>query len=112
MLDNEGWNVRDNIATTTSMKDKLLNPGESEIVEITFEWNLADGAIGERFNEAEITAYANKYDAIDITEDNKDKEGLLVTLKTGSNSIAIVTVVTFAIGVVALGVVGIKSKLR
>ena len=69
---------------------------------ITLEWKLAKGPIGLKSNEAEITEYANDYDAEDVTKDNKDNADLLVTVKTGSNVIAVVTIITVIVGFIAI----------
>ena len=112
LVNNNGeWIVNGNKAISTSLSNKLINPGESEVIEITFEWNLAEGEIGTRRNEAEITAYANDYDAEDVTKDNKDGEDILVTLKTGSQAIAGITIIAIFTSIVALGVFEIRRKI-
>ena len=110
LISQDGWTVENNKAVTKSLENVLLNPGESKTVELTFEWNLATGTIGSRINEAQITAYANEYDAKDVTEDNKDNEELLVTLKTGSEAIKYIGMATLYVSIVALGVLAIKRK--
>ena len=111
LMEDEKWTLNGNTAVSTALKDTELNPGESTILEITFEWNLAEGNIGERRNEAEITAYANEYDAEDITKDNKDGEDLLVSIKTGSEVIKIVEMIAMYTAVFALGVYFVKRKV-
>ena len=111
LQDNGDWTLNGNKAVSTVLSDTLLNPGESATIEITFEWNLADGNIGVRRNEAEITAYTNDYDAVDITKDNKDGEDLLVSIKTGSEVIKTVSIFVMAISIVTLGAFFIKRKV-
>ena len=111
LLDNGEWTLNGNTAVSTSLSDKLLNPGESTTINITFQWDLAERNIGTRRNEAEITEYANDYNAEDVTKDNKDGEDILVTLKTGSEAVAGITAVAAFTAVVALGVLVIKNYL-
>ena len=111
LISTDIWMEEGNKATTKSLEDVLLNPGESTTVEVTFEWSLANGSIGSRINEAQITAYANEYDAKDITEDNKDNEEILVTVKTGSEVIKYIAMATLYVSIVALGVLVIKKKV-
>ena len=111
LLENGTWSIEGNKAVTTSLKNTLINPGESTKLYITFEWNLAKGNIGSRINEAKITRYANEYNAKDPTEDNNDKEELLVTVKTGSGVISYIGIALGFITVVAGGVILIKKRL-
>ena len=111
LISTDIWMEEGNKATTKSLEDVLLNPGESTTVEVTFEWSLANGSIGSRINEAQISAYANEYDAKDITEDNKDNEEILVTVKTGSEVIKYIAMATLYVSIVALGVLVIKKKV-
>ena len=107
---NGEWTENGNKAISTSLQDKLLNPGESTVATITFEWNLANGKVGTRRNEAEITKYANQFGSEDITKDNKDGEDLLVTLKTGSETVKGITVVIAFASIVALGIFEIRKR--
>ena len=111
LIDNGTWTLNGNTAISTVLSDTLINPGESATVYITFEWNLAEGNIGTRRNEAEITAYTNEYDAEDVTKDNKDGEDLLVSIKTGSEVINIAARFVVLISVIALGIYTIKRKV-
>ena len=111
LLSTDEWTLNGNTAVSTKLSDKLLNPGESATLEVTFEWDLASGNVGTRRNEAEITEYTNDFDAEDVTKDNKDGEDILVTLKTGSEQIAVVTAIAAFTTVVALGVLVIKRKI-
>lgn len=96
------WRAEGNKAVSDELKDTVIEPGESKTVMITLEWKLAKGPIGLKSNEAEITEYANDYDAEDVTKDNKDNADLLVTVKTGSNIIAVVTIITVVVGFIAI----------
>lgn len=90
------WKVVKGNAVTTRLKNKLLQPGESTTIEITFDWKLTSDNIGSRINEGKITAYENPYNAKDPTEDNNDKEEMLVTVRTGEAFYYVVPVVVIA----------------
>ncbi len=112
LVSTDKWSIQGDIAVNTSLKDVILEPGESTVEYITFEWELSENNIGERFNEAEISEYKNQYNAVDITDDNKDKEGLLVTLKTGAETIAYVALAVIFIATISTGTYIIKMKIR
>jgi hypothetical protein len=105
------WTVDGNRAVTTSLSDKLLNPGESTTLNVTFEWQVTEDTVGLKSNEAHIAKYTNDYDAKDLTEDNRGKQDLLVTIKTGSNEIAYATIGFITI-VIAAGAVAITKKIK
>ena len=54
------WKNNGNVVTTTSLAKKIINPGESKNLEITFKWNLNANSIGERNNKAVISKYENE----------------------------------------------------
>ena len=111
LVEDGKWIIDGKIAKSTSLSNILLQPGESTVLKVTYEWKLSETNIGTRINEAEITKYANDYDAVDVTDDNKDNEVLIVTLKTGLDEVAhIVIPVMGAIIIIAAGVVVIKKK--
>jgi hypothetical protein len=111
LVEDGTWTLDGERAVTTSLKDKELQPGESTTLNVTFEWQLTEDTIGLKSNEAHIAKYENEYDAKDVTEDNKGKQDLMVTVKTGSNEIAIVTA-GFIYLVAAAGAVGIAVRRR
>ena len=106
------WSQDGNVAVSTSLEDKLLNPGESTVVNVTFEWNLSEGTVGSRVNEAKIATYTNKYNAVDLTEDNNDKEELLVAIKTGSEKVMYITIVLGFIAIVGIGTIFSKKIMK
>ena len=110
LVQDGNWLEVGNIAKSTSLKNVLLKPGESTILTVNYEWKLSKDNIGERINEAEILTYTNDYDAIDLTDDNKDNERMIVSVKTGSeiewNKISVLIIVLL-IG--TFGVVMIKK---
>ena len=106
------WSQDGNVAVSTSLEDKLLNPGESTVVNVTFEWNISEGTVGSRVNEAKIATYTNKYNAVDLTEDNNDKEELLVAIKTGSEKVMYITIVLGFIAIVGIGTIFSKKIMK
>ena len=72
--DNEGWVLSEDgkTVTTDKLKDTLLEPGESAIVEITLRWINADDNLGVKTNWAEISEDSD--DDIDSTPDNFEPE--------------------------------------
>lgn len=83
LVEDGNWIVKDGKAVSTKLQNTLLKPGESTVIEITFDWKLNENNIGRRINEGKITKYENPYNAKDPTEDNNDKEEMLVQIRTG-----------------------------
>lgn len=102
------WKNNGNVVTTTSLAKKIINPGESKNLEITFKWNLNANSIGERNNKAVISKYENDYNAKDNTEDNKNEERFIISIKTGAFEISIFIILTILI----ISVVVIKIKIK
>ena len=105
------WKVDGDKAVTTKLENKLLQPGESATVNITFEWKLSENNIGSRINEGKITKYENPYDAIDRTDDNNDKEEMLVAIKTGGITYIIPAAIVLAVASIGVYTI-IKKKNR
>ena len=102
------WTRKGSKATSAKLENTILNPGESTVLEITFDWKLTENNVGLKTNEAEITAYENEFNAKDLTDDNKDKESMLVSIKTGSATILIIAICVAVLAVIA----GIIYKVR
>lgn len=102
------WTRKGSKATSAKLENTILNPGESTVLEITFDWKLTENNVGLKTNEAEITAYENEFNAKDLTDDNKDKESMLVSIKTGSTTILIIAICVAVLAVIA----GIIYKVR
>jgi len=109
LVKSNAWSQEGNEAVTTSLADTLLEPGESVTINITFEWKLEEGKIGLRTNEGKIAEYENPYDAVDLTEDNNDKESFMVAVRTGAQTITIVMAIVIAASVGALAI-AIKKR--
>ena len=54
----------------------------------------------------------NKYNAVDLTEDNNDKEELLVAIKTGSEKVMYITIVLGFIAIVGIGTIFSKKIMK
>lgn len=108
IVDSVDWSLNGDTVTSSKLEDIVLEPGESVTINVTFEWKLSENSIGSRWNTGKITKYANPFNAVDITEDNFDKEELLVTIKTGGETY----IIPVAIGVVfaLIGVYALAKK--
>lgn len=88
--DNPDWTLqKDGTVTTDKLKDTLLQPGQSAIVEITLTWKNSSTNMGVKTNWAEISADSG--DDIDSTPDNNNKleddiddAKVILSIKTGS----------------------------
>lgn len=103
------WNVKDDKAFTTKLENTLLKPGESTVIYITFDWKLTEDNIGRRINEGKITKYENEFNAKDPTEDNNDKEEMLVQIRTGGIWVFVVIAVLVGLWMI-VGIVFILKK--
>ena len=76
--DNSKWTMLEdgNTVTTDQLKDKLLQPGESAVIEITLQWINGQNNFGLKQNWAEISKDKNDSDSPDIDSvPNNKKEG-------------------------------------
>lgn len=105
------WNVKGDKAVTTKLENTLLQPGESAVIEITFDWKLTEDNIGRRINEGKITKYENEFNAKDPTEDNNDKEEMLVQVRTGSVWVFIVIAVLVGLWMV-VGIIFLLMRAK
>ncbi len=88
--DNEGWVLSEDgkTVTTDQLKDVLLEPGDSRVVEITLRWINGQTNLGVKQNWAEISEDSD--DDIDSTPDNKvegeddiDEASVVLSIVTG-----------------------------
>ena len=117
--DNPKWTLSEDgkTVTTDQLKDKLLKPGESAVVEITLQWINGQTNLGLKQNWAEISKDKNDNDVpdIDSTPDN-NKQGeddiddasvvLSITTGIGENYIAITGCI---LAILSTGVILIKK---
>ena len=114
--DNPGWREVDGKVVTDALKDTLLEPGESAVVEIVLTWINDEENMGVMINTAEISEDYNESETPDIDstpnnkvegEDDIDDAPVALTMVTGSAPLYIgITAGTLAI--IAGGVFLIK----
>ena len=113
--DNEGWVLSEDgkTITTDQLKDTLLEPGDSAIIEVTFRWINGKDNLGVKTNWAEISEDSD--DDIDSTpdnfekgEDDIDKAEVVLSIVTGvgGHYIGVITAVVITLGA---GIVLIKK---
>ena len=106
------WSMDGARAVTTSLSDVKLEPGESTILNVTFEWKLTENTIGLKSNEAHIAKYENEFDAKDLTDDNRGKQDMLVSVKTGSDTMAYVVIAFGFVMILAVGTAVVRRKTK
>jgi len=108
LISNNIWERNESIAKTNTLAKTIINPGESKTVEITFKWDLSKGNLGERNNKAIIEKYQNNYNAIDETQDNKNEEKFIISVKTGVYETSMIGILSILI--ISVIIIGIKIK--
>ena len=103
---NNKWEQAGNIVKSTSLEKELINPNEEKTIEVTFRWDLNEENLGERNNKAIITKYENDYEAKDNTEDNKNEEKFIISIRTGEMEIT--AIIILVILIIAAGIVKLK----
>ena len=113
--DNKNWKLSEDgkTITTDQLKDTLLEPGESAIVEVTLRWINGQTNLGVKTNWAEISKDSD--DDIDSTpdnfekgEDDIDKAEVVLSIVTGVGG-HYIGVVTGIIVLLGIGIVLIKK---
>ena len=110
LLESSDWVINGETAISSKLEDVVLEPGESTTINVTFEWKLSENNIGSRSNTGKITKYENPFNAKDVTEDNFDKEELLVTIKTGGVTYIIPVAIVLVFAIIGLHVVAKKRN--
>ena len=115
--DNPNWKEVNGKIVTEELKDKLLKPGESAIIELVLTWINDEANMGVMTNWAEISKDKNASNTPDIdstpnnkieTEDDMDYAPVVLAVIAGiAQTYIIMTAVGFII--VAGGVFGIKK---
>lgn len=114
--DNPDWTLqKDGTATTDKLKDTLLEPGQSAVVEITLTWKNSSSNMGVKTNWAEISEDSG--DDIDSTpnnnkkgEDDIDDASVILSIKTG-NATMYITLTLISITILAGGIFLIKKHV-
>ena len=99
-----GWKVStEGVVTTDYLKDTLLKPGESAIVQIVLRWENSETNLGQKINVAEISKDENEYGIPDIDstpnnnkdgEDDQDEAIVVLSITTGSTPVYIALITT------------------
>ena len=118
--DNPDWRQEEGKVVTEKLKGKTLQPGESAEVEILLTWVNSENNMGVMVNTAEISKDYNEYGSPDIDstpnnkvpgEDDIDDAPVMLTIKTGSEIIMIVTLGLGVIAIIGAGVIAIKKNI-
>ena len=119
--DNKGWTKKkDGVITTDLLSDRLLQPGKSATVKVTFRWKNSGNNMGVKTNIAEISDDENEKGIPDRDstpgnkkegEDDIDDADVILSTKTGvtENVIKYVSGAAIILLVLAGGVVLIKK---
>ncbi len=117
--DNPLWKENNGKATTESLADTLLMPGESAEVAIKLTWINDENNMGLKTNIAEISKDSNEYNTPDIDstpnnmnldEDDTDDSQIMITTTTGQIVMYIVLTVT-VLGILVVGIIVVKKVL-
>ncbi|MGN1269528.1 MAG: Cys-Gln thioester bond-forming surface protein [Clostridia bacterium] len=115
--DNPMWREEDGKVLTDQLKDVLIEPGQSETVEIVLTWINNKNNMGLKTNWAEIYEDDNEYDSPDIDstpgndvkgEDDIDDAPVILSVVTGSAP-TYITLALASIAILASGVILIKK---
>ncbi len=115
--DNPMWREEDGKILTDQLKDVLIEPGQSETVEIVLTWINNQNNMGLKTNWAEIYEDDNDYDSPDIDstpgnnvkgEDDIDDAPVMLSVVTGSAP-TYITLAMASIAIFASGVILIKK---
>ena len=115
--DNPDWRVENGKVVTNKLEKTTLQPGESAEVEIILTWIKSEDNMGVKVNVAEINKDHNNYGTKDIDstpgnnvpgEDDIDDAPVMLSIKTGSQTIAYVAMALGFITIVAIGTVQVK----
>ena len=112
--DNKDWKQeKDGVVVTDKLKDTLLNPGESAIVEIVLTWKNSSTNLGLKTNYAEISEDSaddvdSTPDNYDFTEDDIDDAQVILSIKT-AGATTYVGLILISVAILAGGVFLIKK---
>lgn len=87
LVEDGNWKVVDGEAITEKLADKLIKPGESESIDITYTWKVTEKDVGTKYNEALISKSGNDEDVPDVTPDQVAREPIILAVTTGNRAI-------------------------
>ena len=108
----DAWEAMNGVAVSNKYATTKLEPGESLEEDITLRIKLTNNDIGTKINSAEITTYYNDEGVKDKTPDNKAEEPLLITVKTGEESIIAISAVIALLSATAIVYVFKKKSAK
>lgn len=115
--DNPTWREEEGKVLTDQLKDVLIEPGESQTVEIILTWINGKDNMGVKTNWAEIYEDDNEYDSPDIdstpgndekNEDDEDEAPVIISTATGSVQTYFILALSVA-SIITIGTVLIKK---
>ena len=120
--DNANWVANDGYVTTEALSNELLNPGDTREVTLVLRWN-GSANVGVKENLSEISKHAdkNKLDVVDwdstpdnkvLEEDDIDYTSVILTVKTGSAEIAIMSIAIGFMVVTSLGITAYNRRRK
>ena len=117
--DNPTWvQISENEVTTDELKGTLLQPGDTAEVTIVLTWINSETNMGLKTNIAEISKDRNDYGTRDIDsipgnkvpgEDDIDDAPVMLTIKTGNETIKLAITVLAVLAILGLGVSLVKD---
>ena len=112
LVDDGIWKKEGNMVVSSALENEIINPGGSKVVKVTFEWDLSEGTLGTIVNEAKIAEYTNKFNAVDVTDDNNDKQEMLIAVKTGSEIVLFIGTVLGFLAILVTGIIFNKKIVK
>ena len=118
--DNPDWKEENGQIVTNKLANTTLQPNESAEVEIILTWINSEKNMGVMINTAEINKDHNNYGAKDIDstpgnkvpgEDDIDDAPVMITVKTGTYIISVVSLICGVVLILSIGIVFIKKKV-
>ena len=120
--DNPHWTMlEDGTIVTDELKDKLLQPGESEEVTVVLKWINSKTNMGVKINTAEISKDYNDYETPDIDstpdnnvpgEDDIDDAPVMLTVKTGSEDLKYIALITIVLALLSGCVIALRKNIK
>ncbi len=104
---NAGWyQSNDGNIHTMSLKDVLINPGETKEINLILAKKMNNNNLGTIENKAEILSSTNSQNLKDTDNDETSSANVILSIKTGRviiiTTIIIITLIGFGIGVLKI----------
>lgn len=107
----DDWKVENAQVISEKLKDQLIRVGEKYTISVVLDWKLSENNIGLRTNGASILESKNpETDAKDENENNRGEDSILVTVKTGGNTLLILKIIAAIILIAILVILIYKFK--